>query len=412
MKKKAISLLLCGALTLGMVGCQSGSNQSATNTAKASGKVKLRVWDAYANNSQKAWLAAIDKFNTSQDKVEIVNEYIPFADIKKQLSIGLTAQNLPDIVVIDNPNQAAFSAMGLLEDLTPKINNWSEKDKYFEGPWKSTIYNGKNYAIPLDSNCLGLYYNVDMLQKAGITPPETWDQFRAAAKKLTKDGVYGLAMSAVKSEEGTFQFLPFLLSSGATVEKYNSAEGNKALSFVTQLVKDGSLSKEAINWTQTDVEKQFAAGKAAMMINGPWQFTPLKNDAPNLKYATVKIPKDAKFASVLGGNNIGIIKGHNVDAAWTFLEFLGKPENLKQFVQATGYFPPRKDLTNDKYYTDDANLKAFMDQMQYAMPRGPLAKWPQVSEAIYTSIQQSLTMQKSPEDALKEAQPKIDEAVK
>lgn len=408
--KKTISLIISAVLSLSLIGCGSSSTQqTASNT---NGKVTLKVWSYYNDNEKKSFNNLVDKFNKSQDKVEVVNEYVPFADIKKQFSVGIAAQNLPDLAVIDNPDHAAFAAMGMFEDITDKVKDWDEKDNYFEGPWKSTMYNGKNYGIPMDSNCLALFYNEDLLKQAGVTPPQTWDELRTAAKKLTKDGVYGLSLSAVKSEEGTFQFMPFLLSSGGSVEKVNSPEVVKSLQLWTDLLKDGSLSKECINWDQPGVEKQFATGKAAMMINGPWQFSTLKSDAPNMKWACVKIPKDQKYASVLGGENIGIVKGHHPEEAWEFLKFIGKADNVRDFINNTGYFPPRKDLANDKVWTEDPNKAVFMDQMQYAMPRGPHPKWPQISEAIYTAYQESLTMQKSPQEALDEAQTKIDAALK
>jgi multiple sugar transport system substrate-binding protein len=375
-------------------------------------KTKLVIWSYWEGEAQSATLTGLCKsFNDSQSNIEASWEYIPFADIKKQLSIGVAAKKLPDMVIIDNPDHAAFSAMGIFADITDKVKNWKDKDQYFPGPIKSTILNGKNYGLPFGSNCIALFYNTEMLDKAGVKPPKTWDELKASAKKLTKDNVIGFAISAAKGEEGTFQFLPWLLSAGANVEKIDSPEAIKAYSFLLGLVNDGSMSKEVINWTQGDCEKQFAAGKIAMMINGPWNIANIKLDAPSLKYGIALFPKDKVDASVLGGENMAIIKGKNEDASWKFLQFVADPARMKDTCLKMGYFPPRKDVAKDKVWTDDPLYKVFMEEMQYAMPRGPHPKWPLISIAISDALQEVLTGTNSPEKSVKTAQQKITKAL-
>jgi multiple sugar transport system substrate-binding protein len=381
--------------------------------AGAKEKTKLVLWSYMDNQTQQQELNALCKqFSNSQNDIEITFEYIPFGDLKKQLTIGFAAGKMPDVVLIDNPDHAAFSAMGIFADLTDKIKNWPEKDKYFPGPWKSTVYNGRNYGIPFVSNCLALFYNVEMLKKAGVKPPTNWDELKIAAKKLTGNGTYGLAISAVKTEEGTFQFLPWLISTGAIVDKPGTKEGIKSFEYLTGLIKDGSMSKEVISWVQADVMKQFIAGKAAMMVNGPWNIPDMKKDAPNMKWDVVKIPKDKVYTSVLGGENMAILKGKNEDAAWKFLQFIGKPETVKDYAVKFNMFPPRKDVASDKYWTSDPIIKIFMDEMQYAMPRGPHPKWPEISNALSTALQESLTQIKTPDKAAKDAQDSITNSLK
>lgn len=375
-------------------------------------KTKLVFWCYMEGETQIEtldWLCST--FNESQDKIEVERQYVPFADFKRQLSIGMMAEKLPDIVVIDNPDHAAFAQMGIFADLTSHMSGWPEKDNYFPGPWKSTTLNGKNYGVPFTSNCLALFYNVEMLEQAGVDPPETWEELRATAKKLTKKDVFGLGISAVRSEEGTFQFLPWLLSSGAKIDKLDSPEAISSYTILRDLVVDGSMPKEVISWTQADVEKQFAAGKLAMMVNGPWNIPEVKKDAPDLKWDVVKIPKDKVFSSVLGGENWAIVKGENVDAAWEFLKFAATPENVKESSVRFNMFPPRQDVAVDEAWTADPVMRVFMDEMQYAMPRGPHPKWPQISDAISTALQEVLTMVKTPEEAAKTAQESVEKAL-
>lgn len=397
-------------------GNASGENASAntamnspTNESASTEKKKLSLWFYFEGKERFDKIKTLtDGFMQQNPNVEVEPVYIPFAEFKKRLAIGLTASELPDLVIIDNPDHAAYSAMGLFADITDELADWPDKDQFFPGPWSSTIYDGKQYGVPLGSNNLALFYNEQMLADAGVTPPQTWDELREAAKKLTKEGATGLGLSALANEEGTFQFLPWLLSAGAAFDKLDTPEGTKAYSFLADLIKDGSMSKEVINWTQADVMKQFAAGKIAMMINGPWQIPELATNAPDLKYGLVLVPKDKQNSSVLGGENLGVVDGKNVAEAVQFIKYIASPEVIKPFAQSFGYFPARKDVASDPYWTENPQLKVFADNMNYAMPRGPHPKWPEISNALSDALVKSITQHSTPEEAVKEAQAKID----
>lgn len=429
--KRVIALLLVSILVIGLLAGCGGSNGTAPSstgsqspsgstvsevspsTAAPAEKAKVTLWYYWENKEHQQILTDIIKqYNSSQNEVEVINEYYPFADFKKVLSIGLAASKLPDLVLIDNPDHAAYAAMGLFADITDKIKDWPDKEQYFEGPWKSCTLDGKVYGIPFGSNDLALYYNEDMLNKAGVKPPQTWEELRAAAKKLTGNGITGLGVSAPKTEEGTFQFMPWILSAGGELTKVDSPEGIKSFTMISELVKDGSMSKEVMNWVQSDVLKQFMAGKIAMMFNGPWQVPTLKKDAPNLKWNVTLIPKDKQYASVLGGENWGVVNGKNVDATVKFLKYVTQADVLKSYIGKFGYFPSRKDLASAPEFTGDPIYKVFIDELQYAQPRGPHPKWPELSNAVSQALQEVITGAKTPEAAAKDAQAKIDKAVK
>jgi multiple sugar transport system substrate-binding protein len=398
--KKTLTLALCLLLT-GLAGAFAADKP-----------VELIFWHYY-NASAKYIEAQVKIFNDSQTRIKVVPRFVPRDELMKQYTIGIVGGNLPDLGLIDNPEHAAYAAMGLFLDITDRFNRLSDKDQFFPGPVKSPVYNGRLYGLPLRSNCLALYYNADLFKAAGLQPPVTWADLTADAAKLTRAGTYGLAVSMIRNEEGTFQFLPWLLSAGGRFDKVNSPEGIKALTLVTDLVKKGYISSEVLNWNQNDVEKQFASGRAAMMINGPWVIGTVKADAPALHWGVVKLPKDKVYASVLGGENLGIMAStKHPDEAWEFLEFITGDAN-GTLNKDMGTFPVRKDiLAKSSYWSSDPILQLFGEELQYALPRGPHPQWPEISAAISLALNEAATGTKTPKQAFDDAQTKIDKVAK
>ncbi|MGD1819133.1 MAG: ABC transporter substrate-binding protein [Pleomorphochaeta sp.] len=409
---KKLLIILISTLFISPMVFANGENEKNINQSLENESSTVLMWSYMGGEEGKILANIVEKYNNSQDKYKLEIEYVPFGDMKKKYSMGMVAGELPDIGTIDNPDMAAFVSMGLFEDITSKVDAWGEADKYFEGPLKSAMLNDKYYGLPFTSNCLAMFYNKDVFEEKNLEVPTTWDELLEVGKKLKTKDMYPLAISAVKTEEGVFQYLPWYLSTGADVENPNSNESIRALEFFEQMLSEGIISPEVISWDQSDVYRQFASGKAAMMINGPWNISAVQRDAPELDFGVALVPKDKQYASVLGGENLGIIKGGNVDGAWDFLKYYSSKEVMDGFISQTGYFPPRSDIAKENVrWTEDSILKTFMQEMQYASPRGPSAKWPQISAALAEGLQKGLSESYTAEEAMKEAQIKINEAL-
>ncbi len=393
--KKLISLLLTAGLACSMLG-------TAAYAEEASGDVTIwYYWETEGH--QKALNHIIEEFNGSQDSITVEAKYVPFADFKKQLSIGASADELPDLVILDNPDHAAYAAMGIFADLTDKF----DVSNYYEGPVNSCTLDEKLYGVPFGSNDLVLFYNEDMLKKAGCEVPTTWDELLEVAKATTTDSVFGFAHCALQNEEGTFNFLPWVWSTGATSYEINSEGGIKALNFEKELVDSGAMTKEAINWTQGDTMHQFIAGNLAMMINGTWQVPTMREEVPDLNWNVAPIPQDKEQASGLGGENYAVIAGGNEDAAVKFLEFATTPETCLYMMNAMGYISADSTIAKDQFEGDEV-YQVFVDEMQYAHARGPLPEWPSISDAISLAFNKVITGESAPKDAAAEAQATID----
>lgn len=370
--------------------------------------VAFTWWDYYSAANGQAMDTQLKVYMDSFPGVTVERTYIPFADLKQKLLQGAAAGQLPDIAVIDNPDHSSFAALGVLEDVTDRVSAWGKAGNYFQGPWASTVFQDRNYGIPDNSNCLVQWYNTAITSAANVEPPTTWDELKSAAAALTEGDRFGLAVSAVKSEEGTFQWLPFLWATGEDLATLDSEGGRAALQLWVDLVRDGYMSPGILGWTQGDVLAQFQNGNAAMMVNGPWQIPVLHEQSPDLEWDVATLPVQKQGASILGGENTAIIKGsQNVDAAWELLTWRQEDENLKAYLVEAGKLPSRQDLAQDETWTGDPVLKVFIDQLQVAKPRAYGPQYPEISNAIQEMLQAGITGQKDVDAAVAETAAKI-----
>jgi len=382
-------------LATSMAACTGTPAPESTET----GPVTLSWWDYYPEGSttEIAVTAQIEAFEAANPNVTIDRRFIAYEDIKKALLQSAGAGDLPDIVIINSPDHQQFAELGVAADLTDKIAEWGEIDQYAEGTIASSTLNDKNYGIPFSANCLALYYNKAMLDEAGVKPPTTWDELSETAAALTTPDRYGFAYAGINNQQATFQFLPTLWQSGGDLTELDSPNSVKALEFWTGLVKDGSVSQEALSWDQSLIEKEFAAGRAAMMINGPWQAPALATDAPDLDYGVALLPEGKEAASVTGGENYMVIAGDKEDAAWNVVKWMQQPEVVSALAAGSGSLPTRADVEP----TEDSELyTVFTEQLQVARPRAYGANYAEIANAVVVAIQTVLTGGASAKDAL------------
>ncbi len=372
--------------------------------------IELELWHYYGTDYEysdgSVFQRDIDAFNASQDRIRVNYTYVSREDLLKQYTMGALSGELPDLGMVDNPDMAGFIQMGVFADITDQLTAWGQLDQFFPGPLNSCTQNGRIYGLPHNSNCLALFYDKDLLDAAGVAVPTNWTELKDAAKKLTDPatGRYGLGISAVKNEEGCFQFMPWFISAGGKLEELNGKGCVDALTYLTDLINEGSMPKDIINWTQGDCNNQFISGGLAMQVNGPWNVATIQNLAPDKNWGVALVPKadDGVYASVLGGENFGVTTAcENVDAAVEFLTYLMSKDVSANFCEAGGKFSPRADSSASKeIWTTDPVFSVFAEEMQYAMPRGPHPRWPEISTAISVAQHEAFTGVKTPQEAL------------
>lgn len=405
-----------GIVLLGLLAAACGGGAGERTE---SGKIRLTEIDYFqtgGSNAATNWY--IKKFEEEHPNVDVQRNSVPFENLITKVLQNASARNMPNLVMLDNPNVPEVAATGQLRPLDD-LPGFTTKG-YYQSNMEECEFEGEHYCYPIGTNSLGLFYNMKMLDEAGVDPPRTWDELVEVAGKLTKGNTHGIAFSAAPDEQATWQLEPFLWSNGATLANVNSPEAVQALELWTELVQKGYASKSVLQWGQTpDVVEQFIQGRAAMMVNGPWNF-PLLNDADmkyNEDYGIVPIPTREPGQTVrvpLGGEvwalgNSGTEEQKRL--AWEFVKGMQEPQ-VMEHITSEMYYLPTKPTVTEKVLKKGPEYTVFAKQTQDAFARTAHedlgADYPKVSQAVWTAIQASLSGASEPKEALDQAQTEID----
>jgi multiple sugar transport system substrate-binding protein len=351
-------------------------------------------------------------FEAANPDVKIKYTYVPFGELVSRTLQMAAVHKPPAISAIDNPDVLRVAKAGVLKDISAEVAKLELWNDMYPGP-KAAVTNGsKVYGVPIGSNSLALYYNKKLLADAGVSaPPQTWDQLTETASKTSKSPVYGIAFSAVNTEESTWQWEPFLWSNGGSLSDLDSKNAQAALELWVNWVKKGYASRDVVNWNQGDVPNQFNSGHAATMVMGPWMLGEVKKSGIDFGIVTIPVPTEGgKPVVPLGGEVWCVLKGDPKveQAALKFIEFTQQPERLRKICDTFNYISSIRSVAKQQ---GEANpeLQPFVDQMATARARSQDggAKYPEISLAARTAIQRALTGQASVEEALKDAAAKI-----
>lgn len=406
--KKTLALVLALAMTLSLAVCGMTGMAAAD---KAPDEVTL--WHYFdSSNDKQAILDWVEEYNTLQDDIHITATYMSRDELMNQYIIGAVSGELPDIGMVDSPDMASYISLGVFADITDQLEAWGELDNFFPGPLSSCMdAEGRLYGLPQNSNCLALAVNMDLLKAAGYDhAPESLDELleMAAATTDPDNGVYGMAMCCISTEEGTFQMLPWLRSVkdgvGVNVDNLTAPSAVAGMTALGTLIHEGYMSKECVNWTQADAWYQFCTGKAAMVECGTWHLA-MTNEMNDFGYDFALLPTGEKgtSTSTIGGENFGVCSGAtNEEACVEFLKWLCSREKEEQWAVTAGKIPTRSD-SNAVYEFEQDGFAVFVNEMNYAQARGPHAEWPTISEAVYTATQSVFIDNTDPAEALAKA---------
>ncbi|OIV38524.1 ABC transporter substrate-binding protein [Mangrovactinospora gilvigrisea] len=284
------SMALAGALLLsaGAAACSPSSGGSSSNSAKGTTTVTFRLWD---DQVAKAYRQSFAQFQKANPKIHVDVQVVPWANYFTKLTSDVGGGNPPDIFWTNTSNFGIYADNHQLLDVGTPL-----KDE--QSGWQKSVTdlytrNGTVWGVPQLWDSIALYYNKDLVKKAGVNPADlTWDPtgkndtFLAAAKKLTKGSGAGAQYGFNASYDGQAIYWDFAGSNGGVWQKGDrfadaDPKTEQAIQYVVNLINKEKVSPPAAD-TNTNGNKTlqlFTQGKIALFQSGPYNLQNIRQGA-------------------------------------------------------------------------------------------------------------------------------------
>ena len=378
--RKAMALLLTGAMVFTMAGCGSGDSSSGDSSDKKSesdsGDVELSVtiWDS----NQEPGLTEIMNDFTEKTGIKTKVSVVKWDEYWTLLESGASGGSLPDVFWMHSNESQRYMSNDMLLDLTDKIAESSEIDpaNYPEDIWGLYTYDDKYYAVPKDIDTIALLYNKKMFDEAGLEYPTadwTWDDVTEAAKKLTKDdgSQYGLCLRNDNNQAGYYNLIydngGYIINDDKTKSGMDDPKTVEAMEMLEGWIKDGVLPPiETMSENGEDVLLE--SGKVAMVPQGSWMIAAFRDNKYTAENCDcVELPKSAttgRRASLYNG--LGWAAAANTEhpeEAWQLIEYLGSKEAQEKQAELGVTMSAYTGTSEAWAKSANFNLQAYINMM-------------------------------------------------
>ncbi len=324
-----------------------------------------------------------------------------------------------DLVNMDVVWASKFAAARWLLDLSNRISD-EELKAFVDQDVETGRYEGKLYRIPIRSDVGMLYYRQDLLEQAGVQPPETFDELvkisqDLQAKKAANWGYLwqgrqyeGLSAMFVEILEG---FGGFWVNPNTKEVGLDKPEAIKAVDFLKSTVQKGISPPGVTTYQEEETRRLFQNGDAVFLRNWPYVWPLAHEDESSKIKGKIGIKPmlhapGGKSGACLGGWGLGIAKSSkHPDEAWKAIQYFSSTQAQRPFILNTGYVPSRRELFKDpEILAKYPHYSKLAEVVETTVLRPPIAQYAQVSDILQRYLSAALTnSQMSAEQAMKSA---------
>ena len=410
--RNGIYALLLSILFL-LPGCLDGDDSRKSSSGPSlSGEITLDIWHTFAAESkeEEVFTNAVKLFEQDNPNVTVEITMVPFGNADQLFMTAAQGGQAPDLMRLSSDQLGAIGeirvdSLPLLEDLRPHLTP-QDRAKFEERALEAMRYGEALYGVPASQDCLSLIYNKAIFDSQGIDyPNEDWthDDLLIAAQQLTYQDVQGLALP-VKS---AYWWFPVQEGFGGSL--FNET-GTPTL--------DSNGSADAMEWmldlelehgvvaTGTQIEgmkNQFISSKAAMIIDGPWNWATYESSRLSIGQTILPIVDDSgeRMSPLVTYKGWSVSKQseHKIAAAELAL-WLSSASVQKDFALETYTMPTHSQLENDEDILGDDVIRGFLDQTKLGTPAPTTRAMALVYDPLSTAFEQAYSGISSTENAL------------
>jgi multiple sugar transport system substrate-binding protein len=409
------------ALPSGCGGSDGGSGANAT--------VRFQVFgDAEELAAYREVVAAYEK--KSGREVRLIE--VPDRDAHLQkIATGFAAGSPPDLFLVNYRNFAGYAARRALDPVGPRLDRSKvlNRKKFYSKPVEAFTYRGTLQCMPQNLSSLVVYFNRDLFRAAGLAdPPRDWtyEQFVAAARRLTKRSGDEVQQYGVGLDPSIVRLAPFVWSAGGEIVDdesdpraftLDSPRGREGLFAFLDLQGGERLAPIEREVEAKGLEERFLDGELGMFLSSRREVPTFRTIA-DFDWDVAAFPRLRKAATVLHSDAYCLAKGDGADAAWQFVEFAAGAEGQRLLARSGRIVPSLRSVARSEDFLDPSkpprSSQVFLDAID-GMRRLPVAStWPELEDAIDLAIKRAYYTELTIDETLaridKETKPLLERA--
>lgn len=369
---------------------------------------------AYSEADVRAMTEAFSKANPD---VKVTLEFVPYEGLHDKTVLAQGSGGGYDVVLFDVIWPAEYATNKVLVDVTDKITD-EMKTSVLPGAWTTVEYDGRRYGMPWILDTKYLFYNKEMLEKAGIAaPPKTWAELTEQAKLIKDKGLleHPIVWSWAQAEAAICDYTTLVAANKGDFIKagkpdFQTGGGLEALEYMTASMESGLTNPNSKEFLEEDVRRVFQNGEAAFALNWTYMYN-LANDPKESKVAgkvgVVPAPGVAgktEASAVNGSMGLGVTTtSKHPEEAWKYIAFMTSQPTQNAYAKLS--LPIWASSYTDPVVTggQEALVEAAETSLAIMYPRPTTPKYQELSAALQVAIQQALVGSAKPAAALEEA---------
>ncbi|MDF1598912.1 ABC transporter substrate-binding protein [Mesorhizobium sp. YIM 152430] len=318
----------------------------------------------------------IDAFNAANPDIVVSQEPQNWGEVYAKAPAALAAGQGPDLLFAIPDFTPILKDIGALTSVADFVEELDGKHDFIDTAVEAYSYDGGVWAVPLYNMAMNLWYRKSVLEEAGVEVPQTWEEWRAAAEALSRDGVSGMGLPANK-QLYTDQTVYSVMVNGGATEIYNedgtlrfdNPETVAAYEFYTNLHQFSPA--DSASWTWGEAEACFSAQSCAMVM----QFsvistydTQAEGDAEDLGVAAIPSKDGEDHNTISYANAVMLLSSDEarMEASKKFVSFLLEPENYGRFLNMEPglFMPVTADGAQAESFWSDPMVEKYREQIE------------------------------------------------
>lgn len=410
MLRKLLSGMLIVAMSASLLaGCgktEEPANVGEEVATEEEGDVVIEWWTPNWDEVESREMVA--EFETENPDIKVELVITDWDTYKSKITTAISADGAPELFTILLSDVAPFAKKGLLEPLTTLGGNagiaW---DDIVKASLDIVSVDEDYYAVPFRYDGSGIFYNVDVLAEYDYTEfPETWDEMVEMAKLIAADGKYAFAWPLGNQANAVTRLVQQLYTYGGDILNedeteclLNSEAAVKALTTIVSSIEEGYASPSSAEVDNTKMREMFGSGQLVFNFTGPFDMDALKEEYPELNFATACIPGNGGMGCTTANGWCVSMAANTGDAekeaAAKFLAYITTPENQSRLTDS---FPASYTaLEYEQYATEE--FAPFIKQLDNSKAEPTYENWAEIEPIIYEYIQSAVAGVMTVEDA-------------